>query len=68
MGALDHPHGGLGTLQREIETGQLLRDVLDDGPLLFDAVKAPCPSCYRCQLGKEYPSCDMACAMLCSPL
>ena len=32
------------------------------GPLLFDALKAPSYSCYRCQLGMEYPSCEMACA------
>ena len=32
------------------------------GPLLFDTLKAPSYSCYRCQLKMEYPSCDMACA------
>lgn len=32
------------------------------GPLLFDTIKAPSYSCYRCQLGMEYPSCELACA------
>lgn len=30
-------------------------------PLLFDTYKAPSPYCYRCPLGKTYPSCDIAC-------
>lgn len=32
------------------------------GPLLFKTIKAPSYSCYRCQLGLEYPSCELACA------
>ncbi len=31
-------------------------------PLLFEAIKAPSYYCYRCPLGKTYPSCDIACA------
>jgi len=31
-------------------------------PLLFDALRAPAPYCYRCELGKSWPSCAMACA------
>jgi adenosylmethionine-8-amino-7-oxononanoate aminotransferase len=31
-------------------------------PLLFDVQHAPQPYCYRCPLGKELPSCAMACA------
>ena len=31
-------------------------------PLLFPAHHAPQPYCYRCPLGKEWPSCRMACA------
>jgi adenosylmethionine-8-amino-7-oxononanoate aminotransferase len=31
-------------------------------PLLFPVHHAPQPYCYRCPLGKERPSCDMACA------
>lgn len=27
------------------------------------SVKAPEPYCYRCPLGKEYPTCEVACAM-----
>lgn len=30
-------------------------------PLLFPTVKAPSAYCYRCPVGKEYPSCAMAC-------
>lgn len=30
-------------------------------PLLFDTARAPNPHCYRCPLGKAYPSCAMAC-------
>ncbi len=30
-------------------------------PLLFQTVRAPSAYCYRCYMGKEYPSCDMAC-------
>jgi adenosylmethionine-8-amino-7-oxononanoate aminotransferase len=30
-------------------------------PLLFDTYKAPSPYCYRCPLGRTYPSCDIAC-------
>ena len=30
-------------------------------PLLFPTVKAPSAYCYRCYLGKEYPSCGIAC-------
>lgn len=32
------------------------------GPLLFETLAAPCPSCYRCQLGLEPSTCGMACA------
>ena len=31
-------------------------------PLLFETYKAPSYYCYRCPLGKTYPSCEMACA------
>ncbi|MGE0369162.1 MAG: adenosylmethionine--8-amino-7-oxononanoate transaminase [Candidatus Dadabacteria bacterium] len=31
-------------------------------PLLFDTLRAPSYYCYRCPLGKEYPSCGIACA------
>ncbi len=30
-------------------------------PLLFKTYKAPSPYCYRCELSKEYPSCNLAC-------
>jgi adenosylmethionine-8-amino-7-oxononanoate aminotransferase len=30
-------------------------------PLLFKTYKAPSPYCYRCELGKEYPSCNLLC-------
>lgn len=30
-------------------------------PLLFPTFKAEYPYCYRCSLGKEYPSCELAC-------
>jgi adenosylmethionine-8-amino-7-oxononanoate aminotransferase len=30
-------------------------------PLLFKTHKAPSPYCYRCELGKEYPECSLAC-------
>jgi adenosylmethionine---8-amino-7-oxononanoate aminotransferase len=29
------------------------------GPLLFKTFKAPSPYCYRCELGCEYPGCDL---------
>lgn len=32
------------------------------GPLLFGTIKAPSYHCYRCQMGLEYPGCEMACA------
>jgi len=31
-------------------------------PLLFPALSAPSPYCYRCPLQRAYPSCGMACA------
>jgi adenosylmethionine-8-amino-7-oxononanoate aminotransferase len=31
-------------------------------PLLFPALKAPSPYCYRCPLGLSHPGCGMACA------
>lgn len=31
-------------------------------PLLFSTAEVPSPYCYRCPLGKEYPSCGIACA------
>lgn len=31
-------------------------------PLLFESFKAPSYYCYRCPLGKTYPSCNIACA------
>jgi adenosylmethionine-8-amino-7-oxononanoate aminotransferase len=31
-------------------------------PLLFETYKAPSYYCYRCPLGKTYPSCEVACA------
>jgi adenosylmethionine-8-amino-7-oxononanoate aminotransferase len=30
-------------------------------PLLFDSLKGESPYCYRCNLGKTYPSCDLGC-------
>jgi adenosylmethionine---8-amino-7-oxononanoate aminotransferase len=31
------------------------------GPLLFPTLRAPIPHCYRCPLGLERPTCEMAC-------
>ena len=31
------------------------------GPLLFETIKVPAPTCYRCPIGLEYPSCNIAC-------
>lgn len=31
-------------------------------PLLFPALHAPQPYCYRCPLGQAYPACELACA------
>ncbi len=31
-------------------------------PLLFETFQAPSYYCYRCELGKTYPSCGLACA------
>lgn len=31
-------------------------------PLIFDTVALPCPYCYRCELGLEPETCDLACA------
>ncbi|MGH2719415.1 MAG: adenosylmethionine--8-amino-7-oxononanoate transaminase [Actinomycetota bacterium] len=31
------------------------------GPLLFPSFRGPSPYCYRCPLGKTYPSCAIAC-------
>ncbi|MEJ2695682.1 MAG: adenosylmethionine--8-amino-7-oxononanoate transaminase [Candidatus Sulfobium sp.] len=31
------------------------------GPLLFKTFKAPSPYCYRCELGGEFPGCDIFC-------
>lgn len=31
-------------------------------PLLFPAIKAPSPYCYRCELNLVYPSCNVSCA------
>ncbi|MDI6889889.1 MAG: adenosylmethionine--8-amino-7-oxononanoate transaminase [Thermodesulfovibrionales bacterium] len=30
-------------------------------PLLFKTYKAPSPYCYRCELGMDYPGCNLAC-------
>ncbi len=30
-------------------------------PLLFNTYQAPSPHCYRCELGKQYPTCSMLC-------
>jgi adenosylmethionine-8-amino-7-oxononanoate aminotransferase len=32
------------------------------GPLVPGYLHIPAPYCYRCELNKEYPSCDLACA------
>ncbi|MGC4000898.1 MAG: 4-aminobutyrate--2-oxoglutarate transaminase [Anaeromyxobacter sp.] len=32
------------------------------GPYAPEVYRAPSPYCYRCPLGKRYPSCDVACA------
>jgi len=29
--------------------------------LLFETIQAPAPTCYRCPIGLEYPSCALAC-------
>lgn len=29
--------------------------------LLFETIKVPAPTCYRCPIALEYPSCNMAC-------
>lgn len=31
------------------------------GPLLFKTYRAPSPYCYRCELGRKYPDCKIAC-------
>jgi adenosylmethionine-8-amino-7-oxononanoate aminotransferase len=31
------------------------------GPLLFKTYRAPSPYCYRCELGRNYPDCKIAC-------
>ena len=31
------------------------------GPVLIPTIKVPSAYCYRCHLGKEYPSCEIAC-------
>ncbi len=31
------------------------------GPLLFKTYRTPSPYCYRCELGKEHPDCNIAC-------
>ncbi len=31
------------------------------GPLLFDTISIPSPTCYRCPIGRNYPSCALAC-------
>jgi adenosylmethionine-8-amino-7-oxononanoate transaminase len=31
------------------------------GPLLFKTYRAPSPYCYRCELGRQYPDCNIAC-------
>jgi adenosylmethionine-8-amino-7-oxononanoate aminotransferase len=31
------------------------------GPLLFRTFKSPSPYCYRCELGREFPGCGLAC-------
>jgi len=30
-------------------------------PLLFETIKSPSPYCYRCELGRTYPECELAC-------
>ncbi len=30
-------------------------------PLLFETIKVPAPTCYRCPLSLDYPACEMAC-------
>ncbi|MFQ5587680.1 MAG: adenosylmethionine--8-amino-7-oxononanoate transaminase [Nitrospiria bacterium] len=30
-------------------------------PLLFETLQVPAPTCYRCPVALEYPSCEMAC-------
>jgi len=31
------------------------------GPLLFKTYRTPSPYCYRCELGRDYPDCNIAC-------
>jgi adenosylmethionine-8-amino-7-oxononanoate aminotransferase len=37
-------------------------------PLLFSTEHIPSPYCYRCELGLEYPSCELACAEALGPV
>lgn len=36
----------------------------DFEPMVPGFLYIPCPYCYRCPLGKDYPSCDIACAIV----
>lgn len=52
------------TLATLAVTGQSGRRSYSMGPYLGDVSFAPAPYCYRCQLGLEYPSCDVQCAKM----
>ena len=45
-----------------VSVGDLARFHHLFSPLLFPAIRAPSPYCYRCPLGLERPTCDVACA------
>lgn len=38
------------------------------GPFAPEIYRAPCAYCYRCPMGREYPSCDVGCADLVSKM
>ena len=59
IGALRHAYSGRAQLAQSITAQHTWRKSL---PGAFGVVHAMNPYCYRCPLGKTYPSCDIACA------
>jgi len=57
--ALRHAYSGRSQLAQSITAQHTWRKSL---PGAFGVVHAMNPYCYRCPLGKTYPSCDIACA------
>src|SRR5690349_6453686 len=57
--ALRHAYSGRSQLAQSITAQHTWRKSL---PGAFGVVHAMNPYCYRCPLGKTYPSCDVACA------